>query len=59
VETNYTFALEKLGVTFRNSLMGAIYRKCLRLDNAALAQVTTGKIVTLMSNDAQKMQARR
>jgi ABC-type multidrug transport system fused ATPase/permease subunit len=58
VETIYTFQLEKIGVQFRNSLMAAIYRKCLRLDNAALGKASTGKIVTHMSNDAQKMQAR-
>lgn len=56
IETNYTYQLEKIGVGFRNTLMAAIYRKCLRLDNAALAKVSTGKIVTLMSNDAQKLQ---
>ena len=56
VETNYTFQLEKIGVQFRNSLMAAIYRKCLKLDNAALTKQSTGKIVTHMSNDAQKMQ---
>jgi ATP-binding cassette, subfamily C (CFTR/MRP), member 1 len=56
VENYKNYELEKLGVIFRNTLMAAIYRKCLRLDNAAMATHSTGKIVTLMSNDAQKIQ---
>jgi ATP-binding cassette subfamily C (CFTR/MRP) protein 1 len=56
VENYKAYELEKLGVTYRNTLMAAIYRKCLRLDNKALAAQSTGKIVTLMSNDAQKIQ---
>jgi ATP-binding cassette, subfamily C (CFTR/MRP), member 1 len=54
---NYTmYALEQLGVEFRNSIMAAIFRKCLFLDNSALAKNTSGRIITLMSNDAQKLQ---
>lgn len=40
----------------RNALMAAIYRKCLRASNASLQRESAGKIVTLMSNDAQKIQ---
>eukprot|EP00879_Flechtneria_rotunda_P024838 GHRR01026356.1.p1 GENE.GHRR01026356.1~~GHRR01026356.1.p1 ORF type:complete len:469 (+),score=138.30 GHRR01026356.1:65-1408(+) len=36
--------------------MAAIYRKCLRLSNSALQSESTGRVVTLMSNDAQKVQ---
>lgn len=56
IETNTTYMLEQLGLTFRNSLMGAIYRKTLRLNSSALTKDGTGKIVTLMSNDASKVQ---
>jgi ABC-type multidrug transport system fused ATPase/permease subunit len=56
VENYNTYALEQLGVEFRNTLMAAIFRKCLTLDNSALAKNTSGKIVTLMSNDSQKLQ---
>jgi ATP-binding cassette, subfamily C (CFTR/MRP), member 1 len=57
VENHTVFALEKLGVEFRNVIMAAIFRKCLTLDNSALAKNSSGRIVTLMSNDAQKLQA--
>lgn len=56
IETNNVYVLEQLGLVFRNSLMGAIYRKTLKLNAEALNTASTGKIVTLMSNDAQKLQ---
>ena len=43
---------------FRNKMMTAVYRKTLRLSAGALAEENAGRIVTLMSNDAQKIQAR-
>ena len=36
--------------------MCALYRKCLRLSPQGLQEETTGKIVTLMSNDVNKLQ---
>jgi len=36
--------------------MAAIFRKCLRLNTASLASESLGRVVTLMSNDAQKIQ---
>ena len=45
-----------IGTRMRNALMAAIYRKSLKLSNSALQTQSTGKVVTLMSNDAQKMQ---
>ena len=56
IETNTTYMLEQLGLLFRNSLMGAIFRKTLRLSTTALAADGMGRIVTLMSNDASKLQ---
>ena len=58
IETHNVYVLEQLGLVFRNSLMGAIYRKTLKLNAEALNAASTGKIVTLMSNDAQKLQVR-
>lgn len=50
------FELSVIGTRMRNGLMAAIYRKCLRLSNSAIQSESTGKVVTLMSNDAQKVQ---
>ncbi|GFR43059.1 hypothetical protein Agub_g4065 [Astrephomene gubernaculifera] len=55
-ENQQNFLLYLTGTRMRNALMAAIYRKCLRLSNAALQAESTGKVVTLMSNDAQKLQ---
>eukprot|EP00197_Chlamydomonas_leiostraca_P002886 CAMPEP_0202857580 /NCGR_PEP_ID=MMETSP1391-20130828/470_1 /ASSEMBLY_ACC=CAM_ASM_000867 /TAXON_ID=1034604 /ORGANISM="Chlamydomonas leiostraca, Strain SAG 11-49" /LENGTH=1463 /DNA_ID=CAMNT_0049536397 /DNA_START=117 /DNA_END=4508 /DNA_ORIENTATION=- len=55
-ENHQTYLLYLMGTRMRNSLMAAIYRKCLRLSNSALQAESTGKVVTLMSNDAQKLQ---
>ncbi|CAN7994942.1 unnamed protein product, partial [Ixodes hexagonus] len=43
-----------VGMRIRTSLISAIYRKSLVLSNAAKKESTTGEIVNLMSNDAQK-----
>ena len=50
------YHLQRLGVRVRNRLMCALYRKCLRLSPQGLQEETTGKIVTLMSNDVNKLQ---
>lgn len=55
-ENQMNFALNVIGTRMRNALMAAIYRKCLRLTNAALQAESGGRVVTLMSNDAQKVQ---
>jgi ATP-binding cassette subfamily C (CFTR/MRP) protein 1 len=55
VENQMQFQLNIIGLKMRNGLMAAIYRKCLRLSNAALQSESTGRVVTLMSNDAQKV----
>ena len=52
--TNYLLYL--MGTRMRNALMAQIYRKCLRLSNGSLQAESVGKVVTLMSNDAQKLQ---
>ena len=48
--------LSLLGVRIRNQLMASVYRKTLRLSSGALQTESSGRIVTLMSNDAQKIQ---
>ena len=48
--------LAVFGLKCRNKLMGALYRKTLRLSSGALQTESSGRIVTLMSNDAQKLQ---
>ena len=50
------FALQKIGISVRNSLMCALYRKVLRLSPKGLQSESTGRIVTLMSNDVNKLQ---
>ena len=50
------FYMQRLGVRVRNRLMCALYRKCLKLSPQGLQEETTGKIVTLMSNDVNKLQ---
>ncbi|KAG2498469.1 hypothetical protein HYH03_003722 [Edaphochlamys debaryana] len=55
-ENQQMYLLYRLGTRMRNALMAAIYRKCLRLSNSALQAESTGRVVTLMSNDAQKLQ---
>ncbi|CAG9461161.1 unnamed protein product [Pedinophyceae sp. YPF-701] len=55
-ENHLTYSMGLLGCKLRNALMAAIYRKCLRASGASLQAESTGKIVTLMSNDAQKLQ---
>ena len=50
------YALQRLGMRVRNRIMCALYRKCLKLSPQGLQEETTGKIVTLMSNDVNKLQ---
>lgn len=50
------FGLQKVGISVRNSLMCALYRKVLRLSPKGLQAESTGRIVTLMSNDVNKLQ---
>ena len=50
------YAMQRMGVRVRNRIMCALYRKCLKLSPQGLQEETTGKIVTLMSNDVNKLQ---
>lgn len=55
-ENHQNYLLYLMGTRMRNALMATIYRKCLKLSNSSLQAESTGKVVTLMSNDAQKLQ---
>lgn len=43
-----------VGLRIRTALVGAIYKKALRLSNAARKESTVGEIVNLMAVDAQR-----
>lgn len=43
-----------LGFMMKTGASSMIYRKCLKLSNIAIGNITTGKIVNLMSNDVAK-----
>ena len=50
------YQLQRFAVQCRATMMAGIHRKCLQLSSAALSKATSGKIVTLMSNDAAKLE---
>uniref|UniRef100_A0A131YTN7 ATP-binding cassette, subfamily C (CFTR/MRP), member 1 n=1 Tax=Rhipicephalus appendiculatus TaxID=34631 RepID=A0A131YTN7_RHIAP len=52
--SRYFHRMYIVGMRIRTCLISAIYRKSLVLSNAAKKESTTGEIVNLMSNDAQK-----
>lgn len=54
VLSRYFHRMYIVGMRIRTCLISAIYRKSLVLSNAAKKESTTGEIVNLMSNDAQK-----
>ncbi|KAK8776949.1 hypothetical protein V5799_029711 [Amblyomma americanum] len=54
VLSRYFHRMYIVGMRIRTSLISAIYRKSLVLSNAAKKESTTGEIVNLMSNDAQR-----
>ena len=53
--SHHNFRMAGVGNRIRSKLMAAIYNKCLRLSNASLQQVSTGRIVTLMSVDTESL----
>ncbi|XP_050048216.1 multidrug resistance-associated protein 1 [Dermacentor andersoni] len=54
VLSRYFHRMYIVGMRIRTCLISAIYRKSLVLSNAAKKESTTGEIVNLMSNDAQR-----
>ncbi|KAL0267499.1 UNVERIFIED_CONTAM: hypothetical protein PYX00_009752 [Menopon gallinae] len=54
VLSQYFHRMFLVGLRIRTALISAIYRKSLRMSNAAKRESTVGEIVNLMSVDAQK-----
>nr|XP_031833208.1 multidrug resistance-associated protein 1-like isoform X3 [Nomia melanderi] len=52
--SQYFHRMFLLGLRIRTALIAAIYRKALRMSNAARKESTVGEIVNLMSVDAQR-----
>ncbi|KAI2474111.1 probable multidrug resistance-associated protein lethal(2)03659 isoform X2 [Diabrotica virgifera virgifera] len=48
---NYLLVLSELGIKVRTAFCSAIFRKSLRLTQKSLLEVSSGKIVTLMTKD--------
>ncbi|XP_023932340.1 canalicular multispecific organic anion transporter 2 [Lingula anatina] len=53
---NYNRICLRVGLRARSAIIATVYRKSLKLSNAARKKSTVGEIVNLMSVDAQKMQ---
>ncbi|CAN0178780.1 unnamed protein product, partial [Hapterophycus canaliculatus] len=55
MSNHYFLYLYVLGMDARTMLNGVTYSKSLRLSNKARQSTSTGELVTLMSNDAQRL----
>jgi len=55
LSTHMIIILQVIGMDTRTVLNASIYRKSLRLSNSARQNTSTGEVVTLMSNDAEKL----
>ena len=54
VLSQYFHRMYLVGLKIRTALISSIYKKALRLSNAARKDTTVGEIVNLMSVDAQR-----
>ncbi|CAG9854961.1 unnamed protein product [Phyllotreta striolata] len=48
---NYLLKLSEFGIKIRTSICSVLFRKCLKLPVSALSDLTTGRIVNLMTKD--------
>lgn len=55
LSNHYFLYLYVMGMDARTTLNGVTYAKSLRLSNKARQSTSTGELVTLMSNDAQRL----
>mmetsp|Transcript_11549 Transcript_11549/g.40382 ORF Transcript_11549/g.40382 Transcript_11549/m.40382 type:complete len:1626 (-) Transcript_11549:176-5053(-) len=55
-ENHFFYLAQRLGLRVRTAVTTAVYRKALRLSPAARQGSTTGEVVTLMQNDAQRLE---
>uniref|UniRef100_A0ACD6AEE6 Uncharacterized protein n=1 Tax=Avena sativa TaxID=4498 RepID=A0ACD6AEE6_AVESA len=54
LDTQYSFRLAKLKLMLRSSIMGIVYRKCLRLNISERSRFSEGEIQTFMSVDVDR-----
>ena len=50
------FHNQRWGIQMRVAVTGLVYAKALRLSSATFAQTTTGQLVNLIANDAEKFE---
>lgn len=48
---NYLIALTEFGIKIRTAICSFVYRKALKMSESSLADITMGKIVTLITKD--------
>lgn len=48
---NYLLNLSSLGIKIKTAVCSLMYKKCLMLTSTSLSEITTGKIITLMTKD--------
>lgn len=54
---NYMLVLTEMGIRIRAAFCSLIYRKSLKLSNTALAEISVGRIITLISKDTHSIDA--
>lgn len=55
-QSHQLFLQQKIGVKLKNKLVAALYRKSLNLSHGSVQEQSTGRLLTLFSNDAEKIQ---
>ena len=55
-QSHQLFIQQQIGVKLKNKIVASLYRKTLNLSSSSLQEQTTGRLLTLFSNDAEKIQ---